>query len=142
MVYKEKELGSHFSMCDDFKGMGIDIFDGTDYSLREQYSTDVKECRLYQYDSCRGLEGWCTVCMEFDELLAYKANIYRDSPSASLALESPEERKQRFIYLWSLMPLTRPMDTLVITLKNPDSEVGRTLREIADKYSDFVEWCV
>lgn len=140
MVSKGEGTGCRFSMIDNFKDMGIQVFDGTDYSLREQYSTDVKECRLYQYDSCRGLEGWCTVCIEFDELLSYKANIYRDSPSASLALESPEERKHNFVYLWSLMPLTRPMDTLIITLKNPDSEVGQTLREIANKYSDFVEW--
>lgn len=136
-----KEDGkSHFSGFEAYRQKGIDIFDGTNYELREQYSTNVKECRLYQYDSCRGLEGWCTVCLEFDELIQYKKNIYYDNEKASLALESPEERRQRFVYLWSLMPLTRPMDTLVITLKDPDSEVGQILHEIADKYSDFVDW--
>lgn len=131
---------SHFMYSEAVKDAGIDIFDGTNKELREQYSTNVKECRLYQYDSCRGLEGWCTVCLEFDELLKYKENIYRDNAEQSLALESPEDRRHRFVYLWSLMPLTRPMDTLVITLRNPDSEVGRMLHDIADAYSDFVEW--
>lgn len=131
---------SHFMYSEAVKDAGIDVFDGTNKELREQYSTNVKECRLYQYDSCRGLEGWCTVCLEFDELLKYKENIYRDNAEQSLALESPEDRHHRFVYLWSLMPLTRPMDTLVITLRNPDSEVGRMLHDIADAYSDFVEW--
>ena len=52
----------------------------------------------------------------------------------------PEIIKKRNVYLWSLMPLTRPIDTLVITLNNPDSEVGKMLKELADTYKDFVEW--
>lgn len=131
---------SRFMYAEAVRDAGISVFDGTNKELREQYPTNVKECRLYQYDSCRGLEGWCTVCLEFDELVQYKENIYRDDAEASLALESPEDRRNRFVYLWSLMPLTRPMDTLVITLRNPDSEVGRMLHSIADAYSDFVEW--
>ncbi len=131
-----------FEKRDEFKGMGIDIFDGTIPTLREQYATKVSECRLYQYDSCRGLEGWCTICLSFDELIDYKGNIYWDNPEDSLALESFEDRKRKFVYLWSLMPLTRPIDTLVISLDNPESEVGQILHRIADRYPDFVEWDV
>ena len=51
-----------------------------------------------------------------------------------------EKAMKRNVFLWSLMPLTRPIDTLVITLKDPDSEVGTMLKQLADTYSDFVEW--
>lgn len=142
MVSRDEVKGNSFRDMDLFRSMGIKVFDGTSYALREQYATNVDECRLYQYDSCRGLEGWCTVCMSFDELITYKGNIYRDNPAGSLVLESAEDRKRRFVYLWSLMPITRPMDTLVITLDNPESEVGKILHTIADRYPDFVEWDV
>lgn len=140
LVCKEGNGRTRFVQTEAFREKGIEIFDGTNYELRDQYSTRVSECRLYQYDSCRGLEGWCTVCLDFDELITYKENVYIDSPGNSLILESPEDRRHRFVYLWSLMPLTRPMDTLVITLKNPESEVGQMLKRLAELYSDFVEW--
>ena len=38
------------------------------------------------------------------------------------------------------MPLTRPVDTLIITLKDQNSEVGLMLKQLADVYSDFIEW--
>lgn len=142
MVERGEDAGSHFAKSNEYRDMGISIFDGTNYTLREQYATKTEECRLFQYDSCRGLEGWCTVCLSFDELIDYKSNIYYDNPTESLVLESPEDRKRKFVYLWSLMPITRPMDTLIITLDNPDSEVGKILHTIADRYPDFVEWDV
>ena len=46
----------------------------------------------------------------------------------------------RNVFLWALMPLTRPIDTLVITLSNTDSEVGKMLKKLADTYPDFIEW--
>ena len=89
------------------------------------------ESRVFQYDSCRGLEGWCTVCIDFDELIKYKYNVYRKT--------NPDEIAYKQAILWSLMPLTRAIDTIVITLKNPNGDIGNMLKCIADKY-DFVEW--
>lgn len=140
LVTKGPNGDTSFSKMDEFREKGIEFFDGTNYKLRDLYSTRVSECRLYQYDSCRGLEGWCTVCLDLDELITYKENVYIDNPGNSLILESPEDRRHRFVYLWSLMPLTRPMDTLIITLKNPESEVGKMLKKLSIAYSDFVEW--
>ena len=48
--------------------------------------------------------------------------------------------KKKSVFLWSLMPLTRPIDTLVITLKDPNSKVGQMLQQLANDYRDFVEW--
>lgn len=132
---------SHFKNLDLWKKNGIQVFDGTNTSKRHQYATNVEECRLYQYDSCRGLEGWVTICIEFDELIKYKMKQAESMQFAeSLALESKKEQIKKFVYQWALMPLTRPIDTLVITLKDPDSEIGQCLHKITNRCPDYVTW--
>jgi hypothetical protein len=37
------------------------------------------------------------------------------------------------------MPLTRAIDTLVITLHDVDSEVGKILQELAEN-TDYIDW--
>ena len=115
----------------------IPIFDGINNHNRTTYPTK-DQCRIYQYDSCRGLEGWCVVCADFDELIQYKLNTYKANED-ELGLD-PDIAKMRNVFLWALMPLTRPIDTLVITLSNTDSEVGKMLKKLADTYPDFIEW--
>lgn len=95
---------------------------------------------MFQYDSCRGLEGWCVVCANFDELIQYKLNTYKLTED-ELCFD-PEVAKKRNVLLWALMPLTRPIDTLVITLSDTDSEIGKMLKQLADIYPDFIEWNV
>jgi hypothetical protein len=51
-----------------------------------------------------------------------------------------EEMKLDFAYKWSMMSLTRAIDTLVITLKDPTSEYAQVLRKVSDEYEGFVEW--
>jgi hypothetical protein len=77
------------------------------------------------------LEGWSTVCIDFDELIEYKYNVYRKINNDDIAYKQA--------ILWSLMPLTRAIDTVVITLKNPNGRVGNMLKELADKF-DYAEW--
>lgn len=50
------------------------------------------------------------------------------------------QRKHRFAYLWSLIPLTRTIDTLVITIRNKESEFAKKLQELYLENKDFVEW--
>ena len=50
-----------------------------------------------------------------------------------------EAIKKRFVYLWALMPLTRAVDTLIITLKDPNTEIGKMLKQLSETY-DFVKW--
>jgi hypothetical protein len=57
-----------------------------------------------------------------------------------LALSSSQEDAQQFAYLWSLIPLTRAIDTLVITLRNPNSKIGQLLKELHTQYPDFIDW--
>ena len=84
-------------------------------------------------------EGWTVVCMGFDTFLEEKTSEFDDSdPGESLLLESMEDRLKKYLYNWAMIPLTRAIDTLIITLKNPESEVGRILKEIEEQHRDFV----
>lgn len=129
--------GKRFAKADAYNKAGIPIYDGINDNNRTTYPTK-DQCRVYQYDSCRGLEGWCVVCADFDDLIQYKMDTYK-SNDEELCFDS-EVAKRRSVMLWALMPLTRPIDTLVITLSNVDSEIGKMLKQLADAYPDFIEW--
>jgi hypothetical protein len=130
----------HFKLFDEYRHQGINVYDGTNITTRSQYPTNLELCRLFQYDSCRGLEGWTVVCLDFDQLFQYKMDSYVDAPNEELALETPGERANRFVTLWTLMPLTRAIDTLVITLSNSNSEIARRLKEVSNTMPDVIEW--
>lgn len=129
-----------FALKSRFEQKGIFIWDGTDPGNREGYPIDAEEVRLLQYDSARGLEGWSVVCMDFDVFLEEKTAEYQDGAVNMLMLESPEERKRKYLYNWAMIPLTRAIDTLVITIKDPNSKAAKLLREIAEEHPDFVNW--
>lgn len=128
---------SHFKYAHLYEEYNISIFDGTCNHNRTLYPTK-DQCRLFQYHSCRGLEGWCVVCQNFDELIKYQMDNYV-LPEDYLGFDK-DLIKKRNVLLWSLIPLTRPVDTLIITLSDPNSEVGKMLKELADTYKDSVEW--
>ena len=136
LVVKD-ERGTHFSKFELYKEVGIQLFDGTNFNNRTRYPTKDLS-RVYQYDSCRGLEGWVVVCQAFDELIKYKTESYTADPNY-LGLDQ-DAAKKKFVYTWSLMPLTRPVDTLVITLNDANSEIGRILYGLSQKFSDIIEW--
>ena len=127
---------SGFRLAEAYAQNNINIFDGSRKDLRRIYPS-VGQSRVFQYDSCRGLEGWCVVCTKFDELIKYKLN------DANLKVKThgldTERAKKDFVNLWSLMPLTRAIDTLIITLNDPNSEVGEILYELSLTHP-FVEW--
>ena len=129
---------SRFALKSQFEEEGIYIWDGTNSNEREGYSIDAEEVRLLQYDSARGLEGWTVVCMDFDVFLDEKEKEYIDGSVDSLMLESPEERKRKYLYNWAMIPLTRAIDTLVITLKDINSKTGRLLRQLAREGEDYI----
>ena len=143
--FHENEYGKRiekrmFSLTEEFKQMGISIWDLTNTDLRTQYVVELNQHRLLQYESCRGLEGWTVVCLELDEFIRYKMETFIEQETNELALESTEEKKKKFVYLWSLIPLTRAIDTLVITIKNKNSDVYKFLRKAYERYPDFVQW--
>lgn len=131
---------SSFALKTKFEENGIIIWDGTSSDNRENYSIDAEEMRLLQYDSARGLEGWTVVCMDFDVFLKEKSAEYQDGSVDALMLESQEERKQKYLYNWAMIPLTRAIDTIIITIKDQTSGTARLLKRISEEHPDFVSW--
>lgn len=136
----------YFTKAKEFEELGILLWDGTDFNFRSksQYPVDPDHHRIFQYDSCRGLEGWSIICLDFDEFVKYKMETFVDTTSeigtGDLGLETPEQKRDRYVYLWSLIPLTRAIDTLVITIKYPNGHMAQLLKEIYLENQDIVQW--
>ena len=130
----------NFNLKKEFENMGINIWDSTSKDLRTQYAVDLSQHRLLQYESCRGLEGWTVVCLELDEFIKYKMDTFLEEESTELALASPSEKRDKFVYLWSLIPLTRAIDTLIITIDDRNSHVAKVLRNIYNENPDIIQW--
>lgn len=140
MLVSKTTGDNKFILKQNFENEGIFVWDGTCERTREEYSIDMDEIRVLQYDSARGLEGWTVICMAFDAFLENKEQNYIDGDVDSLLLETPEERKNKYLYNWAMIPLTRAIDTLVITLEDEQSTTGKLLKEISKDYPDFVNW--
>lgn len=138
MVEKNAEQ-RQFKYINEFEKNGIFIWDGTNEEKRAACDVNADEIRLLQYDSARGLEGWTVFCLDFDQFLEEKQKLFNPNQNKnSLMLESTEERKNKYILNWALIALTRAIDTLVITINNPQSEIGIILENIAKEYPDYV----
>jgi hypothetical protein len=121
---------------------GSSIWDGVDPTARHEFPRSKEMFRIVQYESCRGLEGWIVVLEGFDKFLESKV-------SQKISRGLSEEEEQSFVNLtevsereawrWASIALTRPIDTLVIQLQDPESMFSKALLEMASKFEDFVE---
>ena len=115
---------------------GGTVWDATDDATRSTAPGSSAEWRVLQYDSCRGLEGWITVLLDFDDLYAHKMRYPNFGPSESNRDPAAAARR------WLLIPLTRAVHMLVITVRDPQSPVHALLREAAAGLPEgLVEWC-
>ena len=115
---------------------GFKVWDGTTSEGREHFATDVEQHRIVKYESCRGLEGWTVVCLDFDQF--FDRQVIEGQSHERELFVSAEEAGLRFAARWSLIPLTRAIDTLVIQLEE-HSALGQQLLSVASAYKDFVE---
>jgi DNA replication protein DnaC len=110
------------------KNGSMQFWDGTNSSERKYYPSDINQQRMLYYQSCRGLEGWTVVCHHFDVFLQQVYDTYKPViKNDELALESEEDRKRSFVKKWMMIPLTRPIMRLVISLKNPENHYSKLL---------------
>ena len=92
-----------------------------------------------QYDSARGLEAWTVVCISFDQFIKEKQNMPLDYyHQDSLYLESTDDIRVKNMINWLLIPLTRAIDTIVITISDWDSSTAKTIKRIAKNNPDYV----
>ena len=77
---------------------------------------------------------------QFDELIKYKMNtIDEDVVRNSYQGFDINEGIKKYVYTWALMPMTRPVDRLVITLKDPKSEIGVILKNLSKSF-EMIKW--
>lgn len=128
-----------FKLIKEFEKKDILLWDGTNEDNRLEFSIDLSESRVLQYESARGLEGWTVCCMNFDEYMLIKEQQYDPSMEGNaLLLESAEERKKKYLLNWAMIPLTRAIDTLIITLDDENSNYSRQLLKLAEQHPDYV----
>lgn len=125
----------HFDPIEAYKSVGINLFDGVDKATRDSVYGEQnrlnEECRVYTYESCRGLEAWTVICLRFDQLFSkeHPHDYHEITYSAA---------KNYMLGLWSLIPLSRAIDTLVLAVAK-DTPTDLILREIASE-TDYIEY--
>ncbi|MEG0084110.1 MAG: AAA family ATPase [Massilia sp.] len=109
-----------------------EVWDGVDDDMRNSYPTSVKQLRVVQYDSCRGLEGWAVINFAMDELYDYKKQSYEASESELKDLFYDKgQAAEKYARRWLAIPLTRAIDTLVVNIKDPTHFLAETFRRAA-----------
>ena len=116
-----------------FQQWGHLVWDGVSPDARNCFPVNADQRRIVQYDSCRGLEGWTVVNFALDALYDHKARL------ASEQGRSPDEQRD-YAGLWTLIPLTRAIDTLVLNISASDSPVRRALEKVHHTHRDFIQW--
>jgi energy-coupling factor transporter ATP-binding protein EcfA2 len=123
-----------FSNCVEEAG-GVS-WDASDFRTRMIAPAAPEEWRIVQYDACRGLEGWITTALDLDQFYAQKLrypSVHRDGRADDAGTVARRSL---------LIPLTRAVHMLVITVRDRTSPVGTLLREASNAMpAGVVEWC-
>jgi len=128
---------------------------GFDEEDRRQYVRRHDQLKAIRYNSCRGMEGWTTICLGLDTFFDFqmrKPGIDKSEIENQLkaregfffskaALEEEyHKRATGFAVNWLMIPLTRSIDHLVIHIKDENSQLAQTLRKISDRSLGVIEW--
>lgn len=117
---------------------GHDIWDGVDPLVRKDFPRSVDQFRIVQYESCRGLEGWITVLDELDVFWERKRQEHLVAGKFP-PMSDPEVQAKQEAWRWVMIALTRPIDTLVVTIRDEDSDCSKVLLGVARTSIDIVE---
>ncbi|PTQ61093.1 AAA domain-containing protein [Sphingomonas aurantiaca] len=122
-----------------FETMGYETWDGTDSVVRRDFPRSLEQLRVLQYESARGLEGWTTVLERVDEAWSQKRGQLISTGATPSAMSDPARAATSSTWRWLMIALTRPIDTLVISLADLESEPARVFLDVAGRHPDFVE---
>jgi hypothetical protein len=127
--------GGEFALKQVYIEAKINIFDATNHEIRNSVYGEANaknnDHRLYPYESCRGLEAWTVVCMRFHELFTLP------HPHDYSEINYGAARRYMQV-LWALMPLTRAVHTIIITIDANDHVVLPVLRELENELDGIV----
>lgn len=130
--------GAGFQRSAEFESWGAKVWDGTIRDNRREFPTDPLEHRVIQYESCRGLEAWTGICLGLDEIFCLKLQSWQRPAEDQLSIEEDEVRRVTDSYRWCMMPLTRSIDTTVVTLTDPNSAFSKMIMTVAENMPDVV----
>jgi hypothetical protein len=129
-----------FRGANDFGKVGLKIWDGTNKTTFRGGPVDLDHHRMLQYASCRGLEAWTVVCVGFDEYIRHTRMMTSDEVETEIdQFATPEAILARTVGLKTLIPLTRAIDTLVITCVDWASPEALGIKRLAESSPDVVE---
>lgn len=132
-----------------------DSWRGFEEEDRRIYPRRDGQLRAVQYHSCRGMEGWTTLCLGLDLFFDFQATHPRIDMSQ---LEASLREKEGFLFSkdlmeaklagearlfainWLMIPLTRSIDHLVVHLSDENSELGQILSGISSRFPGAIEW--
>jgi hypothetical protein len=115
-------------------------WDGVDDTTRRSFPRSTDELRIVQYESCRGLEGWTTVLDGFDEFLDLKRASALAEAKTNQTTADPVTHAEAVAWRWAMIPLTRPIDTLVITLRDRNSKAALVIDAVASGMDGAVQF--
>ncbi len=119
----------------------IKIWDGVGTESRGIPPRDISHQRFVRYQSCRGLEGWITVNHFLDEYWEYELQEGKsEAKKDSLFDELSDDDAIDYANKWAFIAFTRSIDTLVISIKDKNSKIGKILKILQEKYPDFIFW--
>lgn len=127
----EKDMERYSKLSDWFTKNGDATWDGVDELRRKDFPRSANQFRVLQYASCRGLEGWTVVLEGLDE---YWINVYESklkmglSADEELAMKTVEEVADNYAWQLVMIPITRAIDTLVITLTSDNADLKRKIK--------------
>lgn len=135
---RRKATVHHFSGAD-LARLGYSVWDATSDVNRKDPPHSVDDFRIVQFESCRGLEGWVVVAEHLDEFFRKKYETFSRKPHQQVSfLDDRATEAKCFAALWSMIPLTRAIDTLVITLKDKESIFAQAVSRVAVGLRDVV----
>ena len=116
-----------------------EVYDASDRETRIGVPNSIDDLRVVSYESSRGLEGWAVFLDCFDEFFEQRILHYRQSiANNGTPLFLKDSLARRHALDWSLIPLTRAIDTLVISITDPTSLLGAALLALTIRFPDFV----
>ena len=132
--------GPRSNLANFLEAEGVATWDAVNRASRRDFPRSLETARIVQYESCRGLEGWVTVLDGLDEFWRRKYETLLGRDAGANDFVEPEARANRAAWQWVMIALTRPIDTLGITLRDKESEVAKVIDAVARSHGDFIEW--